>query len=67
MIELKKVHYFFEATILSSPSDIIPLKFKKFLKTGVHEKCVLISSRGKFTWTFLPKIIVGIIDQEFLF
>ena len=42
-------------------------KVYKFLKTGVHEKCILISSRGKFTWTFLPKIIVGIIDQEFLF
>ena len=32
LIELQKVHYFFEATILSSPSDIILLKSTNFSK-----------------------------------
>ena len=42
-------------------------KVYKFLKTGVHEKYILISSRGKFSLTSLSKIDTNTINQEFLF
>ena len=37
MIELKKVHYFFRASILSSPSDIIFIKLTNFSKEEFME------------------------------
>ena len=36
-MELKKVNEFYETTILSSPSDIIPLKFTNFSKQEFME------------------------------
>ena len=37
LIELEKVHYFFKATILSSPSDIILVKPTNFSKQEFME------------------------------
>ena len=37
LTELKKVHYFFEVTVLSSPSDIILLKLTNFSKQEFME------------------------------
>ena len=48
LTEFRKVHYFSEATILSSPSHIISLKSTNFSKHEIHGKRILISSRGKF-------------------
>ena len=47
-MEFKKVHYFSEATFLSSPSHIIPLKSTNLSKHEIHGKIILISSSGKF-------------------
>ena len=65
-MELKKVHYFFEALSIES-IRLNSFKVYKFLKTGVHGKFILISSRGKVTWISLFKSDIDIINQEFFF
>ena len=77
MIKLKKVDHFFEATIPLSPSDIILLKStnsseQEFMENiynilYIYKIYILISSRCKFTETYLSKTDIDIINQEFLF
>ena len=55
MIELEKVHYFFKATILLSPSYIIILKPTYF---RVYGKYILVSSRAKFTRLLCLKLML---------
>ena len=57
LIELEKVHYFL---CYYSIESILHNSFKvcKFIKTEVHGKCILISSRGKFTRLLYQKLIL---------
>ena len=57
LIGLKKVHYSFEATSIE-PIRHNSLKVYKFLKPGVHRKCILIYLRGKFTYTSLSSLFL---------
>ena len=67
MIELEKVHYFFKATILSSPSVRIFFKAYKFLKTGVHGKYILVFSIAKFTRLLYLKLMLIQLIKSFHF
>ena len=67
MKELKKVHSIFQATILSNPSDIIPLKSKNFSKQEFMENLYWYLQEVSLLKTFLSKIDVDIINRKFLF
>ena len=58
MIELKKLHYFFEATILSSPSDIVPLKSTNFSKQEFMENVYLYVQEVSLLRLLYLKLII---------
>ena len=63
-IELKKSTLYFWSYYSIEPIRYNSFKVYKFLKTGVHEKCMLINSKEKFIrLSYLKLILIQLINR----